>query len=392
MSNTGSNINGNLVLGIDASNLRAGGGVTHITELLRVAQPEQEGFSAIHVWGNQSTLERLPERPWLQKVTIPALDGNALQRVWWQSRQLSEVARKAHCHVLYVPGGRYSGNFRPFVTMSRNLLPFEWSELRRYRLSLIALRLLILRYSQTGTFRNCDGLMFLTEYARKTVIEVTGQVSGNTVTVPHGISSRFRIDPKQARPISSYNIEKPFRILYVSIINQYKHQWHVVEGVGRLRNKGYPVSLHLVGPAHGPSLAKLNQAISAYDPEQSWVQYHGEVPYEDLHGIYENADLGLFASSCENMPNILLETMAAGLPLACSNRGPMPEILGNTGLYFNPENPVDIGLAVGRLIDNPELRQELSQLSFLRCEQYSWERCAAQTFKFLASVTREAQH
>ena len=59
--------------------------------------------------------------------------------------------------------------------------------------------------------------------------------------------------------------------------------------------------------------------------------------HDDLHQKYLDADLGLFASSCENMPNILLETMGAGLPIACSNRQPMPEILKNGGEYFDPE-------------------------------------------------------
>jgi glycosyltransferase involved in cell wall biosynthesis len=51
------------------------------------------------------------------------------------------------------------------------------------------------------------------------------------------------------------------------------------------------------------------------------------------------------------MPNILLEAMAAGLPIACSNRGPMPEVLGTAGLYFNPENPAEIACAIRTVID-----------------------------------------
>ncbi len=66
----------------------------------------------------------------------------------------------------------------------------------------------------------------------------------------------------------------------------------------------------------------------------------------------------VFASSCENMPNTLVEAIAAGLPLACSRRGPMHEILGDTGLYFDPESHLSIAEAIRRLIDDPLLRDE----------------------------------
>ena len=73
------------------------------------------------------------------------------------------------------------------------------------------------------------------------------------------------------------------------------------------------------------------------DPDGDFITYKGTVPHEQLNAHYAAANLCVFASSCENMPNILLEGMASGLPIACSNRGPMSEILGDAGLYFDPE-------------------------------------------------------
>ncbi len=86
------------------------------------------------------------------------------------------------------------------------------------------------------------------------------------------------------------------------------------------------------------------------------------------------------------MPNILTETMAAGLPVACSNRGPMPEILGDAGVYFDPEDPQSITTALQRLIASPELRTQLASASFAAAQQYTWRRCADETFHFLAEA------
>jgi glycosyltransferase involved in cell wall biosynthesis len=66
------------------------------------------------------------------------------------------------------------------------------------------------------------------------------------------------------------------------------------------------------------------------------------------------SDIFVFASSCENMPNTLIEGMAAGLKIACSSRGPMPEVLKDAGYYFDPESPVSISKAIEQIILNPD--------------------------------------
>jgi glycosyltransferase involved in cell wall biosynthesis len=378
-----------LTIGIDATNLRGGGGITHLVELLRISQSTLHGIERVVVWGGTPTLKVLDNRPWLDKRTPPALDKGLLRRTLWQRYSLSQAARNAGCDVLFVPGGSYAGNFHPVVTMSRNLLPFEMRELIRYGWSLFTLKLLLLRATQTRSFRKTDGVIFLTKYAREVVLEATGQLRSQTCIIPHGLNPRFKIEPKVQRAIGGYDDKRPYRVLYVSTIDEYKHQWHLIEAVAALRMQGLPIVLDLVGPAYPPALKRLNQTIHRLDVERRWVHYHGAIPFNELHLRYAEADLGLFASSCENMPNILLETMASGLPIACSNRGPMPEVLGQAGVFFNPEQPEDIARALRELIDSPQTRAELAQASYERVQEYSWQRCADETFKFLAVVIQQ---
>lgn len=377
-----------LTVGIDAANLRRGGGVTHLVELLRAAQPAAYGIDRVVVWGGQPTLNALDDRAWLDKRNPTALDKGLLQRTLWQRYRLSVAARDAGCDVLFVPGGSYAGDFHPVVNMSRNMLPFEWSELKRYGWSIFTIKLLLLRLTQSRTYLKTDGLIFLTDYARRIVVEVAGALQANISIIPHGLNSRFIREPKHQRDISDYNSINPYRVLYVSIIDHYKHQWHVVEAISTLRKEGYHIVLNLVGPAYPPALKRLNETIARLGVDQSWVRYQGAIPFNELHQRYAQADLGLFASSCENMPNILLETMASGLPIACSNRGSMPEVLGDGGVYFDPEQPEDIARALRELINSPVLRVKFSELSYRNALQYSWKRCADSTFKFLSDFAR----
>jgi glycosyltransferase involved in cell wall biosynthesis len=360
--------------------------VTHLIEILSVAEPEKYSIDKIVVWGGAQTLAKIKDKDWLEKVNPTALNRGLFSRTWWQRFSLSRAALAAECNVLLVPGGSYAGSFRPIVTMSQNLLPFEWQELRRYGSTFTTLKLLLLRFTQSRSFRGADGVIFLTEYARKAVLNLTGELSGKTAIVHHGLNDRFQTTPKAQYSIGEYTETKPYRLTYVSIIDQYKHQWHVIEAIHALRAEGLPVVLELVGPAYPPALTRMQVAIMQFDPEEEWVHYHGAVSYDVLHQIYREADIGIFASSCENLPIILLETMAAGLPVACSNRGPMPEVLGDAGVYFNPESPVEIKNAIRKFILSPELRSEKAKTSFKKSQQYTWKRCAEHTFEFLRRI------
>lgn len=375
-----------MILGIDAANLRVGGGLTHLIELLRAAQPPAHGFSRIIVWGGEQTLARLEERPWLLKAPQPLLDRRLPWRALWQHFRLTKVATAAGCSILFAPGGSVSSSFHPVVTMSRNLLPFEWRELRRYGLSRLTLKWLLLRIIQSRAFRRADGLIFLTRYARQVVSGVVALRTTTTAIIPHGIDRRFMQQPREQLPIEHYSAARPFRILYVSIVDMYKHQWCLAEAVARLRASGMPLVLELIGPAYAPALTRLNAIRRREDPQQEFLFYAGGVAHAELPARYAAADLCVFASSCENMPNILLEAMASGLPIACSSRGPMPEVLGDAGSYFDPEEPTDIARALRALLTSPTERARLAAASFARVQAYSWERCAAETFGFLATV------
>ena len=384
-----SNLSVNLTVGIDASNLRRGGGVTHLIEILRAAEPDRQGISKVVVFGSASTLAQLDSQPWLVKRALPDLDSGLLARLFWQCFKITALLHKENCSILFVPGGSFSSSFRPVVTMSRNLLPFERQEMKRYGFSMMGLKLWLLRFGQTRSLRKADGVIFLTEYAKTAVTQVSGRLKGLVTQISHGLDARFLSPPKPQRPITEYGSTSPYQILYVSIIDQYKHQWCVVEAVAALRNKGLPLELNLVGPAYAPALKKLRQSMEKYDPEDTWIHYHGAVNYRELHHIYAQADLGIFASSCENMPNILLETMAAGLPIAASNMGPMPEVLGDAGVYFDPTKPTEIATAIEALVSSPELRSINATNSYERVQQFSWQHCAEETFSFLAQIAQQ---
>jgi glycosyltransferase involved in cell wall biosynthesis len=372
-------------LGIDASNLRDGGGVTHLTSVLCAANPPAHGISKVVVWGPRKTLAGLPVRPWLQASEQSPLEGSLVRRVIWQRFALPKLAR-TQVDLLWIPGGNAVGAPHPFVTMCRNMLPFEPGERRRYGATWMRFRLAVLARAQARTFRRGDGVIFLTAYARGRILERVGRLDGETATIPHGVAERFRRAPRPQRPAELFSGSSPFRLLGVSVIDVYKHQWVLADAVARLRAKGLPIALDLIGGAYAPALGQLREVLERVDPAGRAIRYLGQVPFAKLHEHYHAADAFVFASSCENLPNILLEAMASGLPIACSDRGPMPEVLGDAGVYFNPEDVSSSAAAIERLFVSHDVRQRCAEAAYRRAASYTWKRCADETMTFLGRV------
>jgi glycosyltransferase involved in cell wall biosynthesis len=373
-------------IGVDASNIREGGGITHLKELLRVAEPEASGFTKVIIWSGKNTLDQLQNRSWLEKVHLPILDKNLLFRGFWQKFKLSNLARKRGCDLLYIPGGSFAGSFKPVVSFSQNLLPFEWKELKRFGITWTTLKLLLLRIVQSRTFKNSAGVVYLTRYSNLAVEKVIKRTPRMSSIIAHGIDQRFDKKPRDQKDLTCFSHQNPFRIVYVSVVDVYKHQWTVVEAIAKLRKEGLPVKLELIGPSRTKAMMKLQQVMSREDPACEFIQYAGKIPFDLLHQKYATADLCIFASSCENMPNILIEAMASGLPIACSDRGPMPEILKDAGVYFDPEISDSIANAVQKLMISADLRKNLSEKAYLLSHAFSWGKCAKQTFDFLKKI------
>ncbi|MFC1826088.1 glycosyltransferase family 4 protein [Thermodesulfobacteriota bacterium] len=378
-----------MILGIDASNLRGGGGITHISEILAHAQPNGFYFKCVIIWGGFITLTKLCDQPWLEKVHVPKLDRTLPWRVQWQQFVLPELIKQTRCNVIFSPGGILPWRSSvPAITMSRNMLPFEPKEASRYRSISMKLKLKVLNFFQSISFKRADGLIFMTQYAQESVCTQLEKPPEKIAIIPHGISKNFFLPPKRQNSIQHYSPSRPFRLLYVSTVNVYKHQWHVVYAVAALREKGFPVTIEFVGSFYPQALRRFKNAMQQVDPNGAFINYKGFVPYNALPEIYHNADAFVFASSCENMPNILLEAMASGLPIACSSRGVMPELLGNAGIFFDPESPGQMTDVLTVLLKDRGLRAQYAQVAYERAREYSWERCARETFSFLAEVVK----
>ena len=378
----------NMILGINASRARSGGAVAHLKGVLSSIDPSDYKIIAIHIWGYKQLLDVLPEYDWLFKHEPIELKGSLLRQLRWERTSLPKELLEANCSILLNVDAGSVCRFSPAVTMSRDMLSYEKGEIERYGISISRLRLIVLRYVQNSSLRFADGVIFLTQYAARVIQNSCGKLE-NIAFIPHGVGDSFQdIKPKDNWPESN---KRDIRCLYVSNADLYKHQWHVVKAIEKLRHKGFNIQLELVGGGSGKARALLESQIISSDPRGQFVTLREFVPQEDLPGYLRESDLFIFASSCENMPNTLVEAMAAGLPIACSSRGPMPEVLKDGGVYFDPEIVESICSAIELLILDKNQRNQVSAKAKELSRQYSWVRCGHETFNFLRQVWNQVK-
>lgn len=374
-------------LGIDATNIRQGGGVTHIVQLLSAASPREQGISKITIWCSPQLAKLLSKQQWLDIRSGAWVVGGSLWRFCFQHLFLSLEMRKAGCEVAFFPGSTLPLiSLLPAVTISQNMLPFELDKAALFgRFSLMYLKMCVLRCLQSISFKRAVGVIFLSRYAQIKINQCVN-IDGLQALIPHGIETRFIGQPRLQKPIEAYSVIEPFRFLYVSILMPYKHQIEVLRALKELRDSGCPVALDLIGPSWGWYGKNVQDEIKKLDPEGAFFHYLGEIPFDTLHGAYHKSDAFIFASSCENLPNILIEAMAAGLPVACSSDGPMPEVLGVKSFYFDPRLTASIVSILKQMMSSTDKRVEYSMNGFHGAENYRWKKCSDQTFSFISNI------
>lgn len=370
-----------MIVAIDASRCRSGGAISHLVGLLKAVNVALYNIEEIHIWAPKPLLEKIPENINFFKHSPDALQKNIFHQLLWQATELKSELLREKCDILFSADASSLCNFSPAVVLSQDLLAYEPGVMQSYRWGLARLRLEIIKRIQNRAFQRAAGVLFLTKYARELVQTSCGQLV-NTALAPHGIDESFR--NTGTRQQAELNMQgEPIHCVYVSNTDLYKHQWNVVKAVRILRDKGHIISLTLIGGGTGIAREVLDRAIYECDGD-GWVTQLEFLPHSDLPVQLDQADIFVFASSCENLPITLLEGMAMGLPIACSDRGPMPEVLGNGGVYFDPHNCESIAEAIKRLVESEGLRNKMTEVAVDRAMAYSWENCSRATFDFIS--------
>jgi len=317
-------------------------------------------------------------------VFAPAYASNPYWRHLFQRNRIPRILVERNIDVYFVPG-ELSGLRRisvprvRVVKMFRNMLSIDGLERRRFsivrdfgtrfRLELLARRVL-------ESLSAADRVVFVSGHSRDAVTSQTKIADHRLVYHPAPALPLIPVD-------AALKPKGPDRVvLYVSPTDPYKRQLEAIAGFVSYRRKfndSY-TRLALAGPVRG---TYGRQTLRAASRAGDAVRVLGALPYGQLLESVQRADILLFGSTCECCPNVLLEYLAAGRPIVCSNAAPMPEIADNAAAYFSPDRPDSLSDALHRVLTDSLYAAQLLAAARERCDQFSLTKSVAATIEAL---------
>jgi glycosyltransferase involved in cell wall biosynthesis len=172
-------------------------------------------------------------------------------------------------------------------------------------------------------------------------------------------------------------------LLYVGNVKPHKNLVRLLQAFERIKDE-IPHSFVIVGRREG-FLTPDREVISAADRIGNRVLFTGEVSDADLARYYKWAALLVHPSLYEGFGFPPLEAMSAGIPVAASNAGSIPEICGSAVQYFDPRSVESIAANVVRVLTDDSLRSRLIDAGRTQVTHYSWNRTVQQ----VAAVFRQ---
>lgn len=214
---------------------------------------------------------------------------------------------------------------------------------------------------------------------RNDLIELLGATSECVDVVPLGMGSLQRCQPlaegdlRQRLDLGGRSIA-----LSLSAKRPHKNLLTLIGALARVPAERRPL-LVLPGyaTAHEAELRERARALGV----ESDVRFFGWLPTEQLEGLWRMAAAFVYPSLYEGFGLPVLEAMARGVPVACSNASSLPEVAGNAALLFDPHDEAAMATALERLLFDRSEAERLRARGLERARQFSWQRTAQATLQ-----------
>lgn len=313
----------------------------------------------------------------------------ALRRTWWENANLPGAVRNSQSDV-YLTFSHYLPNFNfpkiPTVVGVSNLAPFS-AEAHSEETFLINLKLAALRRTIVSSARRASCVIALSETCRE-VLEKNGIPHEKIVVVRNGVDSHWADDSLSNSKISMYGVVRPF-VLYVSHVHRYKNFARLIDAYASMSIQTKAShQLVLIGKPH--DFGYFNEIITLIEKlglAHDVILIPG-LNSDQLKTFYRAAKLFVFPSLIENSPNILLEAMATGLPVAVSRLAPMPEYCENAAEYFNPLDVCEMSQKIELLLMSPSRLSILKGLSHVQASKFSWDHFVVEVIRQLEAALK----
>lgn len=238
----------------------------------------------------------------------------------------------------------------------------------------------ILQRAINYSVKNASMLITDSEFVRQELAQLYSLPLEKIVSVPLAAGNEFKVRTNEQviTILDKYNLHFKGYGLFVGTIEPRKNIKTLL-----VAYKKMPLDIRLRFPLliigyKGWESEDIHSSMQQAEAE-SWLKYIGYVEADDLPYIYSGARLFIFPSLYEGFGLPVLEAMASGVPVVCSNSSSLPEVVGSAAAMCDPENIneftrlITIGLLDGKW------RTQAIEAGLTQSKKFSWERCAKET-------------
>jgi len=252
-------------------------------------------------------------------------------------------------------------------------------------------RTLQLRLTVRQTIRKAARILTGSEFSRDSIARAYGLDPDRITVVPNAAAQCFHPVPREAargEMRGRFGMAAPF-ILSVGDLQPRKNHVGLIEAFARLIHARPQLPHHLILAGKDTWFARRVRDAARHSGVADRIRFLGFVSDDDLLQLYNACDLFCFPSFYEGFGLPVLEAMACGAPVVCSNTSAIPEVADGAALFFNPYNPDKITRAMLDLIQHRELQARTRRLGLQRAAHFNWRKTAQQTLEVYYEVVEQ---
>jgi glycosyltransferase involved in cell wall biosynthesis len=202
--------------------------------------------------------------------------------------------------------------------------------------------------------------------------------------VPHGVDMSDLEIHDAEQLWARRGIAEPY-LLWVGTQEQRKNVVAVLDAFTRLAPRHPRLSLVLHGP-NGWLGDEVGEGLRQRDIHSRTIVSEGSLPRSELAALYARATVFVYPSLYEGFGMPVLEAMACGTPVVTSNISALPETAGDAALLVDPLDGEALAEAVGRVIEDPTVAEDLSRRGQKRAAGFTWAETARRTWAIYEEV------
>lgn len=246
-----------------------------------------------------------------------------------------------------------------------------------------------LQWTVRRTVRRAARVLTGSTFSRASILKVYGDLDEDqVVVVPNAAAPEFRpVSPEAATAAARerFGIRAPF-VLSVGDLQPRKNQIGLIRAFARLVRSCPQLNHELVLAGKETWFAERVRAAARESGVADRIRFCGFVSDPDLLQLYNAADLFVFPSFYEGFGLPVLEAMACGCAVACSNTSALPEVVDGAAILFDPYAVDEIARALSDLLRDGELRARMARLGTQRAAHFSWQKTAERTLEVFRQV------